>query len=326
MMAKTLLYKFPKKWINRFYKVYNLIAYPDMIEERKTYGDLNKNEILYIIRPRTDCIEGLMALFLNVMKNLHYAEVNGYIPIVDFENYKTQYQDTVNGNKNAWEFYFMQPTKYSLQEAYKSSNVILSGLNALVLSSDYIEQSFDEEMMYRSRRLVEKYIRFSPAVYNTVLCESKNWDMKKTLGLYLRGTDYTKLKPAGHPVQPSFQQAMKKADEIMKKNKLSHVFLVTEDAEIYKEAKKYYGNRLLTVSYDTYISGYTGEKYLGRDEKSVIQLADTPYKRGLNYLVKLIILSQCNSFVGGNTCGSWAACSFNKKGFQDQYVFDLGRY
>lgn len=325
MFAKHILHKLPKSFIKTFYKVYNFLVYPNMREDEMKYGNLNTDKIFYIIRPRTDCVEGLMSLLLNVCRNLHYAERHGYIPVVDFENYETQYRDLGCKEKNSWKFYFEQTSKYDLHEVYQSANVRLSGLKAIDECSEEIDQKFDFSTMYLCRCIMKKYINFSKPVIDMLEKESKLIDLENSLALYLRGTDYIKLKPAGHPIQPSVEQAIEVADIIMKKYNLQSVFLVTEDYEIYEKIKTHYGKSLKIVSYDSFIEGYKGTEFLSKDSSSITQLAESPYKRGLNYLCKLIILSKCRCFVGGNTCGSWAACSFSE-GYDEQYIFDLGQY
>ena len=56
------------------------------------------------------------------------------------------------------------------------------------------------------------------------------------IGLYLRGTDYTKLKPTGEAAQPTVEEAIERAKQYMENND-KKVFLVTEDEEVYKKAE-----------------------------------------------------------------------------------------
>lgn len=324
-LLKKGLFMLPKSWIKKFYQVYNCVRYPDMREQKKSFGKENPDKTFYIIRPRTDCVEGLMSLLLNVLKQVSYAEMKGYIPVVDFENYRTQYSDDTCEEKNVWLRYFKQVSNYSLTEVYHSKNVVLSGLNALMSASDYLDQKMDDESLRKARAFVAKYIRFSEDVEAKVKEETACFDPEQTLGLYLRGTDYIKLKPAGHPVQPMPEQAIEIADQKLEVHCLKKVFLVTEDAEIYQEIKAHYQERLIIVSYDQFVSGYDGQRFLSKSGAQLNQLADDAYTRGLNYLCKVILLSRCKCFVGGNTCGSWAANCFGN-GDTDRYIFDLGIY
>ena len=322
---KHFLFKLPDPIIDGIYSVYNHVFYPELREKLMCYGENHPDKTFYVIRPRTDCVEGLMSLFFNVVKHLEYASSKGWIPVVDFENYKTQYTDLTQDIKNAWEYYFEQTSAYSLEDVYKSRNVRLSGLNATLKRSPALQQKYDEKSMDAVRRLLKEYIRFNSAVNNLVDEELKRLKPDESIGLYLRGTDYVKLRPSGHPVQPSVEQAVAVVDKMMERHLVKTIFLVTEDGEIYDAVQKYYGDKLCIVSYDSFITGYQKQGFISHNPEQMKQLAATPYQRGLNYLCKLIVLSKCRYFVGGNTSGAWAACAFSD-GFEEQYVFDLGKY
>ena len=268
-----------------------------------------------------------MSLFFNVIKNLHYADEKNYEPIIDFENYHTQYVGNVNGINNAWEFYFTQPTCYSLDEVYKSKNVILSGLNIQWYRSEILRKSFDDVALNKLNDYIFSKIDFNDSVKGYVDDEINRLGIHfvNALGLYLRGTDYTALKPAGHPIQPTVEQAVEIVEQFRNKYKISQIFLVTEDYEIYKRIKEIYKELCITVSFDSFIKSYKGKKLIGHDI-SINEIDTSSYIRGLHYLLKLILLSKCRYFVGGNTMGSWAACVFKEKQYKDKYVFDLGYY
>lgn len=313
--------------IERLYKIYYSVRYPKEMQKKCTFGNLNKEKIFYVIRPRTDGTEGLMSLFMNVAKNLVYAQDHKYVPIIDFKNYHTQYDDIIAGNDNSWEFFFTQPSNYSLDEVYGSKNVILSGLDIQWYKSELFEKKFDNYTLERLHEILFNQIDFSEIVKKFVEDEiyKLKIDFSKTLGLYLRGTDYIKLKPPGHPVQPTVEQAIKIVDDFIKKHAIEKIFLVTEDGDIYKKIKGKYKDSCITVSNDSFIEGYSGKKFLSHD-KCIEALSPSPYLRGMNYLIKLLILSKCAYFVGGDTMGSWATMIFAGDKYKEKYVFDLGLY
>lgn len=327
-IARKLLFsRMSHRMIENFYKVYYRIRYPGQMERKYSFGNNNPDKTFYIVRPRVDGTEGLMSLFFNVIKNLHYADEKNYEPIIDFENYHTQYVGNVNGINNAWEFYFTQPTCYSLDEVYKSKNVILSGLNIQWYRSEILRKSFDDVALNQLHDYIFSKIDFNDSVKGYVDDEINRLGIHfvNALGLYLRGTDYTALKPAGHPIQPTVEQAVEIVEQFRNKYKISQIFLVTEDYEIYKRIKEIYKELCITVSFDSFIKSYKGKKLIGHDI-SINEIDTSSYIRGLHYLLKLILLSKCRYFVGGNTMGSWAACVFKEKQYKDKYVFDLGYY
>ena len=326
-LRKFLFNKLEDSQIESAYKIYYAVRYPKEMQKKCSFGNLNEDKIFYVIRPRTDGTEGLMSLFVNVAKNLVYAQEHKYVPIIDFKNYHTQYDDNIDGNENSWEFFFTQPTEYSLDEVYKSKNVILSGLDIQWYKSELFENKFDNYTLESLHKFLFNQIDFNETVKKFVNDEIDNlkMDCSRTLGLYLRGTDYTKLKPSGHPIQPTVKQAVDVVDEFIKKYAVDKIFLVTEDGDIYKKVREKYKSKCIIVSYDSFIEGYNGKKFLSHD-KCIESLSTSPYQRGMNYLIKLLILSNCAYFVGGDTMGSWATMIFAGNRYKEKYVFDLGFY
>lgn len=326
-LRKIIFRNLNQKTIDNFYRIYYRIKYSDEMERKCSYGELNPNKVFYVIRPRIDKTEGLMSLFVNVAKNLYYAAEKGCIPVVDFENYHTQYNDIVNGEKNSWNFYFTQPTEVTLSEVYNSKNVILSGLEIQWYRPSLFVKKFDDVSLSQIHKFIFNKFTFNDVVLASVNSETENigLDFEKTLGLYLRGTDYVALKPSGHPVQPTVDQADKMVKSFLQKYEISNIFLVTEDEIIFKTIKERYGSICVVASFDSFITNYRGKKFLSHD-KSINELGKSPYKRGLNYLVKIIMLSKCKYLIGGDTMGSWAACIFSEKAFREKYIFNLGVY
>ena len=161
-ILKKILYLCPSRYIDKFYLIYNRIFYSELTEKKMTFGSSNEDKTFYIIRPRTNSVEGLMALLFYVIQHIGYAEKNNYVPVVDFKNYKVQY--TIQKGEDTWEVFFKQISKYTLNEVYKSKNVILSGLNASYETYPYLrEKSFDKEDLQEVHNLIKKYIKFSDA-------------------------------------------------------------------------------------------------------------------------------------------------------------------
>lgn len=328
IIRKKLFSILSENGIDNFYRVYYRIRYPKDMSKKESFGELNASNIIYIIRPRTDCTEGLMSLFMNVARNLHYAKQQGYISVVDFKNYKTQYQCAEGTKTNVWDWYFTQPSDVKLDEAYQSKNVILSGLEIQWFKTELFKTNYENQALRKLHDEIFSSIDFNETVKKAVEDEMKKSGIvpENTLALYMRGTDYTSLKPPGHPVQPSVQQAVEKINEFLEKHEeIQNIFLVTEDGKIYEEIQNIYKEKCIITSFDSFIQNYDGKNYLSHDE-SIKELANSAYERGLNYLIKLIILSKCKFFVGGNTMGSWAACAFSEKNFEDKHIFDLGMY
>ena len=183
-----ILYKLPFEMRKTIYNIYDYYWYPELREKRVSFGEKNKNKTFYVIRPYTDSNEGLMSLLLNVCRHIIYAEKKGYIPVVDFKNYKTQYKD--ERETNIWEDYFEPISDYSLDEVYDSKKVILCGLKPTREKIFEPEVRFDREQIEIARRIVKSYIRINERVREKVIEEECNIDTRNSIGVYLRGTDY----------------------------------------------------------------------------------------------------------------------------------------
>lgn len=161
---------------------------------------------------------------------------------------------------------------------------------------------------------VKKYI------YELACNKVKSDGINNMAGILIRGTDYTKLKPAGHPIPPTPEMAAAKLDEFIAKYKTERVFLATEDKDIYDYFMNRYGNIIYTTDKNL-IASYSGSDYVANAIHSV-----NKYQFGLDYLVKIICLSECRYLISSKTSGSNFARLLNNGRYIEDYNFELGRY
>lgn len=320
-ILKRIMIKFPTIYkVTYFTK--SIITDYDGRYHMHSYGPDNDSIFFYLIRPRTNGIEGLMALFIWVLKHLDYADTNGLIPVIDMKNYITQYYD---GEHNVWEWFFKQVSDYKLKDIYASKNVIISGYKIEdYLDSDIISNRvfYDASWNKYCNRLYKKYISTTESINKMVNREMISINPQQCIGVFLRGTDYVKLKPSGENVQPSCEMVFQKVTEFANKYSCNNVFLVTEDKMIFQWFNSKKSINVFTVSDDILISGYAGTDVLS---KSGI-LIDDKYKLGSVYLTKIILLSKCRYLVSSIASGSKVAWIMNGNEYYDSYVFDLGLY
>jgi hypothetical protein len=297
--------------------------------ERKTsYGNENKDKIFYIIG-FFDYTCGLFGLISHVLKHIVYAEKFGYIPIVDFQNYDTQYLDPGSlGKENAWEYFFEQPMGYSLCDISESKNIIFSmkTSNPRIRILDFdINLSDSPELQKYYNGLFQTYIRPNKTTQHYLAAdESKIFiENRKLLGVLCRGTDYTRKKPAGHEIQPDPKEIIIKARDVITKYKCTHIYLATEDQDTYDIFKEEFGDLLLS-------NGQT--RFSAKELENVQFLANVRKKRkrdkyflALEYLSSVNILSKCSCFIGGQTMGTFGVYALTK-GFEYDYVYNLGKY
>lgn len=164
-------------------------------------------------------------------------------------------------------------------------------------------------------------LNFSNEVLELVEKEARALDIDNCIGVYVRGTDYTKLRPSGEYIQPNIEQVKNRITQFIGKYH-APVFLVTEDGNIYDELSNTFGNRIKIVSYDSFIRNYDGKDVLSKSNV----LDDDKKQRGQKYLVKMILLSRCKYLISSITQGSKFSYSLNGGKYKDEYIFDLGLY
>ena len=147
----------------------------------------------------------------------------------------------------------------------------------------------------------------------------------RALGVICRGTDYVKLKPRGHPVQPSVEQVIERAKVLLKQYRLDKIYLATEELAIYEKFEKVFPG-LVIINQRQWYDGI----YNAHDMSYIYQVEfnreNVIYLKGLEYLSSLQLLSRCNALLGGNCGGACAALYMNNMKYEYVELFQLGLY
>lgn len=301
---------------------YYCLARRDILQKKVTYGNKNADKTIYIVKPDyQDGVEGLLSLIHKQVLYIDQAKKRGFIPYVDWKNFKTQYYD---GKNNAWNYFFKQPSDITEKDVYESKNVYLSGwtyknINAVGLFEEDI--FFDKILEDKSYEILKNNLVFNDEIVNAVEEEARQLDIDNCIGVYVRGTDYVKLRPSGEYVQPSIEQVSKQITRFIDKYQ-APIFLVTEDGEIYDALVNKFGKYIRIVSYDTFIRNYNGKEVLSKSNV----LEEDKKQRGQKYLVKMMLLARCKYLISSITQGSKFSYALNGGKYQDEYIFNLGLY
>lgn len=297
-------------------------------ERFTSYGNENPDKTFYVIG-FNDLTGGLSWFIHKALMHIGYAIDRDYIPVIDMQNYMSQYLEKEKLHKeNAWEYYFEQPSGVTLRDIKNSKNIVISK-KAPSPRKEYFMGHFynDEKKIVYFRRLFKQYIKFNKETSSYLLNEYDNIlkNKGKVLGVLCRGTDYLINQPTNHPVQPNPLDVIKKADEVINEYNCSYIFLATEDEDIYKEFKEYFGKKLL-VNQQRRISHkeMTNISSVAIAKLKVFRERNN-YLSGLEYLSALNLLSKCSCFVAGRTGGTKAVLLMTD-GFEYEYIYDLGFY
>ena len=224
---------------------------------------------------------GFFSNLLYVLKNLEYSKNKSLIPVVDMQNYITNYNEKKNlyGIKNVWELYFSQVSNYKLKEVYKSSKLIFSKKNFKIKLSDYKDK--------RLKKIFNNYISIKPYILNKIYnFEKKNFYKKNILGVHFRGTDQ-KITP-GHSLPPSIFQIYNYIDKVFHKKKYDKIFLVSEQKSYVEKLKERYKSKIV------YFNSFRANKI---NDFNLSLRKFHRNKLGQESLIEAVLLSKCRGII-----------------------------
>ena len=147
----------------------------------------------------------------------------------------------------------------------------------------------------------------------------------RVVGVCCRGSDYIKLKPAYHPVQPDLQMVEKVVRRLLEKEGYTHVYLATEEQSIHDYFMSKFPGKVL-VNKRHYIGDAFKQSGADWCHQVVLGIENEPYVKGIEYLSSIYILSKCNALVGGNCGATQLAFLMNNFKYNYTEVFNLGLY
>lgn len=291
-------------------------------ERRVSWGEENPDKTFFIVR-RASCKVGLFSLVMTNMGLVRYALEKGYIPVIDMKsNANTYLEEDEVGKKNAWEFYFEQPCRYTLEDVSNSKNIILSdgmitGRN--VFPTFEIIRNEEQFLMWHS--FFKEYLQVKPEIMEEAEALRRElFKGERVLGILCRGTDYVEQRPKNHPIQPPVEEMIAKSFKVMKEQGCAWIYLATEDEGAYRKFSRAFGERLKVTQAERCEN--IGKRNIndisyGRDRER--------YLKGKEYLINIILLSGCDCIVAGSAGGTYGAMLMGND-YEYRYIYDLGVY
>ncbi len=286
-------------------------------------GDPSK-PTYYIIR-RNVLNTGLFALYKIFGEHIRYALSKGWLPVVDMQHYPNAYLAPEKlGKENAWEYFFEQPLRIGLQQAYGGENIVFSGVevNPQLYESMALFENRDN-VLTEWRMLVKLgLLKVKPVLVAEALSVRQKLfaPNEKVLGVHLRGTDYAQMRPYGHPIQPPIEYVISIIVDKLREWNCTKIFLATEDKNITQIFKGVFKN--FCVTFDKAFLDYKAGQWISGQR---IDRPNDHFLQGKEYLTEIILLSTCNSFIASRCSGSVGVMMFADK-FEHTYFFNLGRY
>jgi hypothetical protein len=299
------------------------------------YNEINHKKFIsasvpeYFIIRRQPPGAGLFSNLNHVMQGIERAKQLRLNPIVDMQYYWTEY--SVPGKfidtRNAWEYFFIQLTDTKLKDVYRQKRYVISKGNRILenhwLSSNSLNFVYEHKLLIYAHNLYHEHIRLNPFTKNVLdkIKEDIAWSPSTSLGITYRGSDYVKLRPLGHPVQPTISDLINIFDLEMKYKKCYNILVASEEMKLRKLIMDKF-------PYNVYKNFRTYE-YMSKfiPKKGFISRASDPkLLQTLGYLIEVYLLSECNTFIGSLANGSCAALIINGANYETKHLFNLGTY
>ena len=278
-----------------------------------------KKTIYYVIR-RPSPGAGFFSNYFYVLSHIIYANQNGWQSVVDMEKYDTLYSEKskICGTKNAWEYYFNQPTNISLKKAYSSHNYILSddryrgemGVPVYEINQGHITK----EMVDSLYPLQAKYCPVRDCILEEVDCFYKKYMSAKTfIGVHIRGTDM-KIPLSGHTIPPKISRVIEQIDKILTSVDAGIFLCCDEKSTVDLFIDKYRERVIYTSSY---------RASTGTDVGIHMQISDRDnhrYLLGKEVLEDSLLLSKCDYLICGISNVTSAAVLFNNNQYKEVFL------
>lgn len=311
-------------------------------ERRISYGNKNPDKTFYVIRPyyylELNEFNILHAqLLFNYYRNLQfiaYALDRGWIPVVDWgiQYGRMQHMEKypVNGTENGWEYFWEQPSKYTLDEVYQSKNVVLSIRNT-------IDTEFMPPCQYPwpfqktaedCARMCPKYDKLISLNETTAKYIAQKEEMlfpkgARILGVSIRGTDYGDKGAnvfATHPIQTSVSDLILAIKKRMRQWNMDYVFLACESNAVVDAIRNKIGEKLLVLPR----CRYEGRSAPQDDEHNPLYKQGHRYQTNLDYVTEMTLLSRCTSLLACMSGGVRTAIIWNAMRYEKMEIIDNG--
>ena len=263
-------------------------------------------------------IEGIFGIWDKVSCMARFAMSKGYTPLFsitqsDYNIYSDHPGDDI------WSKFMRQPGGVDLSVLKNARYVVHSpNANCLSIMRHIMEMDTDPGVN----------LDWDAGVYNDAV---ENYISRRkellispadTLGILIRGTDYTKTALPGHPRHASVKEIIDKVAEVEKEHVYKWLYLATEDINVLDEMRAYYGDKLIYTDQERFDVN-PGETLQERHHKNKKDLDG--FKLGVEYLCSLRLLSMCDALIASGQCGGVSeALRENKDRYRFVYIFDLG--
>lgn len=304
----------------------------DKIQEDDAYfsfGDEHPDEVLYLCGT-LGWASGFFAEYLHALNQVVYARKNGFVPVVDWQTYTSNFAaDRADFmTRNAFNYFYEDVSGVSVTDALRAKHVIVChARRPTVVSTRRI--FLDDEFREMVRKRFGDYFRRTPALQTVIdiLRESLLPDPRgKVLAVYARGMEFRRMAAdsphfRGHELQPSIEQVIAQTREFLARHDIDTILFASEDRQYCESMVKEFGNLVtvlpvVQVDYDPEVSiPYLVARY---PKKGTAENLTSLYR----YVASLTVMSEADYFISGINSGSVYVAT--RGDFEEMFTFDIG--
>ncbi len=321
-MEKILAYcrYLKKKVLRMILKRYAVYFLSNLEKEKKRIA--KKKRVMKIINTDYEYSFYNVCFHKNIMSLILYSLWRGYIPLISVN------ED--NPENIQWEWYFQQPSRSFFEidslEEYES---IVCPINTAQYTPEFEDltdlQSVDFTIWNKLFRIFTVFNeKTEHYIQQEIMQLGGGTD---TMGVLMRGTDYLKLKPAGHPVQPEVTEIIDIVKNKLKENsQYSKIYVATEEEKLFLDFKSHFTPKYVVQQNKRH---YIGDIFVSNNCSYVsdvsLNIDDEIFVRGLDYLSSLVIISLCDGIVAGIS-GGVQGCMYLRNDFERCNLIYKGKY
>jgi len=306
-------------------------------ERKLSFGDANPDKTFYVIRPINDASpfyigvrHHLLANYFYVISHLKYAHDMGWIPVIDQLNYPvfTSVCGEINGTRNAWEYFWQQPSSYTMDEVYSSKNVVLSKRSWFgQWDIGYDIANYTNQDLIAFYNKIAAGVPIKDEIANHVSETAKELlpASKRVLGVSVRHAGHARnslFHAPGHPITPDTDALLSIVEQKIIAWEMDYVFLACDDECSYSAFVSAFGAQLLAL----HKLRRDPTKQYSVDNPPPMYAAHEMYNTAVNYLTEMTLLSMCTGIIGSPTSGVRYAVVHNHNAYENVEIIDSGRF
>lgn len=258
--------------------------------KRTTLGEKNPDKVILLIE--FGCKNaGMGDIVVSAQQYIRLARQRGWYPVV---NLTLENQYISHSGDNMWEYYFLQPSEISVQDAMQSKYVIRGSENNFGLlpwTGNPLCNMNDarREKVFLKPELVNEFQRQMPAPFKK---------KKRILAVIARGSDLAKCTHLQVDIERMIEEVKRIFD-----TGFEYMFLATETQEYLEAFQQEFNEKIFFVEQKRISYDYEQNEY-----RYIAELLDVEENQrmewGKKYLMITYFLSCCDAIVYSITCGA----------------------